>query len=110
TTKVTSGDIEQKLNANGEIKAEMIKLVVQECETKDADGKCTSYQNDADFQIQFNYLGAVEIDDPVQKLPFAVSVSTPDGRLKRCTIVETLLGGMRTAEGEFDESTGTGCP
>ncbi|NEP06477.1 MAG: prepilin-type N-terminal cleavage/methylation domain-containing protein, partial [Okeania sp. SIO4D6] len=41
--KVTSGDIEQKLNANGEIKAEMIKLVVQECETKDADGKCTSY-------------------------------------------------------------------
>ncbi|RQH20387.1 pilus assembly FimT family protein [Okeania hirsuta] len=107
---VTSGGIDQKLNANGEIKAGMVKLVVQECETKDADGKCTSYQDDADVQIQFNYLGAVEIDDPVQELPFAVSVSTPDDRLKRCTIVETLLGGMRTAEGEFDESTGTGCP
>ncbi|NET29682.1 Tfp pilus assembly protein FimT/FimU [Okeania sp. SIO1I7] len=94
---VIVNSIEQQLNANGEIKAGMVALVVKECETKDADGNCTSYKDDADDQIQFNYLGA--IDDPIQELPFAVSVSTPDDGLKRCVIIQTLLGGMRTAEG-----------
>ncbi|MDY7004123.1 MAG: prepilin-type N-terminal cleavage/methylation domain-containing protein [Cyanobacteriota bacterium] len=100
----------QSLGANSEIKPEMVKLVVQECETKDADDNCTSYKDDTDNLIKFNYLGAVAIDDPTQEIPFAVTTSTPDDGLKRCVIVETLLGGMRTAEGEFDASTGTGCP
>jgi Tfp pilus assembly protein FimT len=29
---------------------------------------------------------------------------------KQCVIVETLLGGMRTDEGEFNPTTGQGCP
>ncbi|NES02312.1 MAG: type II secretion system protein [Okeania sp. SIO2F4] len=100
----------KSLGANGEIKAGMVKLIVQECETKDADDNCTSYKGDTDNLIQFDYLGAVEISDPIQELPFAVSVSTADGGARRCVIVETLLGSMRTAEGEFDSATGTGCP
>ncbi|NES69208.1 MAG: hypothetical protein F6K24_30255, partial [Okeania sp. SIO2D1] len=89
----------QSLGANGEIKARMVKLVVQECQTTDADNNCTSYQDDTDNLIQFNYLGAVATDNPAQEIPFVVTTSTPDDQLKRCVIVETLLGGMRTAQG-----------
>ncbi|MEO9123431.1 MAG: hypothetical protein ABI262_01880, partial [Microcoleus sp.] len=32
-------------------------------------------------------------------LPFVVTVSSTGGGTKQCAIVETLLGGMRTAEG-----------
>ena len=90
---ITYGGIEQKLNANGEIKSGMLKLIAQECQTTNADGTCATYQDDTD--ITFNYLGAVE---NTQALPFAIRVSTPDDGLKRCVIVQTLLGGMRTAE------------
>ncbi|MEM1168427.1 MAG: type II secretion system protein [Cyanobacteria bacterium P01_H01_bin.35] len=109
---VTINGIEQQLNANGEIKAGMVTLVVRECQpgAKDANDNCTAYQDDGDDLIQFDYLGAVEIDDPSQELPFAVSVSKADGGFKRCVIVETILGSMRTAEGEFDSATGAGCP
>lgn len=96
---------EEKLNANGEIKAGMIKLIVKECKTPNADGTCATYQDDTD--ITFNYLGAVE---STQNLPFSVIVSTENDGFKRCVIVETLLGSMRTAEGEFNSDTGAGCP
>lgn len=82
---------EEELNANGEIKAGMIKLITSDTVTN---------------SITFNYLGAVDNTT----LPFSITVSTPEDGLKRCTIVETLLGGMRTAEGEFNPATGTGCP
>ncbi|MEB3342534.1 prepilin-type N-terminal cleavage/methylation domain-containing protein [Okeania sp.] len=92
--EVKIGDLPQeKLNANGEIKAEMVKLVVKECQTKDADNNCTAYQDVT--SISFNYLGALDNED---NLPFAVTVSTANNGFKRCVIVETLLGGMRTAE------------
>ncbi|NER04196.1 MAG: type II secretion system protein, partial [Okeania sp. SIO3C4] len=94
----------------GEIKSGMVKLVIQECETKDDDNNCISYKDDEDDLIPFSYLGAVETDNLTQEIPFAITVSTPDDGLRRCVIVETLLGGMRTAEGEFDAATGTGCP
>ncbi|MGK7919265.1 MAG: Tfp pilus assembly protein FimT/FimU [Trichodesmium sp.] len=97
---VTINGIEQNLNANGEIKAGMVELVVRECQTRDTDDNCTAYQDDGDDQIQFDYLGAVEIDAPSQELPFAVSVSTADGGFRRCVIVETILGSMRTAQGD----------
>ncbi|GGA38068.1 Tfp pilus assembly protein FimT/FimU [Okeania sp. KiyG1] len=76
---------QEELNVNGEIKAGMIKLVT----------------SDTTNSVRFNYLGAVHLDevDSTQTLPFAVTVSTPDDGLKRCVIVQTLLGGMRTAEG-----------
>ena len=80
---------EQKLNVSGEIKAGTIKLV-----TGAGDTTVT-----ADSDIVFDYQGSIKKMTPdEQKLPFTVTVSLPDGTGKRCTIVQTLLGGMRTAE------------
>ncbi|MDE5091571.1 MAG: hypothetical protein O4750_07335, partial [Trichodesmium sp. St18_bin3_1_1] len=97
------------LGAIGEIKPGMVKLSVKECETKDDDGNCKAYKDDEDRVIQFDNLGAVEVDD--QELPFAVSVSTAkEDAFKRCVIIETILGSMRIEEGEFNSSKGEGCP
>ena len=79
---------EQKLNVSGEIKAGTIKLV-----TGAGDTTVT-----ADREIVFDYQGSIKKMTPEQKLPFIATVSLPDGTGKRCTIVQTLLGGMRTAE------------
>ena len=103
----------KSLGAIGEIKPGMVKLSVKECETKNSDGNCEAYKDDEDGVIQFDNLGAVEVDDqePPQGLPFAVSVSTEkEDAFKRCVIIETILGSMRIEEGEFDSSTGEGCP
>ncbi|MGB7895020.1 MAG: GspH/FimT family pseudopilin [Microcoleus sp.] len=51
--------------------------------------------------ITFNYLGNPD------KTSFYVTVAPADGGTKQCVIVETLLGGMRTAEGN-DPANG-GC-
>ncbi|OZH52816.1 hypothetical protein AFK68_21890 [Hydrocoleum sp. CS-953] len=111
TTPIPNSDVLWKsLGANGEIKPGMVKLSIKECQTKDANDNCTAYQDDANDQIKFNHLGAVEIDDPAQELPFAVTASTTDDGFKRCVIVETILGSMRIGEGEFDSATGAGCP
>jgi prepilin-type N-terminal cleavage/methylation domain-containing protein len=80
----------------GEIKSGMVELAAGKC-TIDANDNCTGFDTaNTVTDITFNYLGAVE---NTQALPFAVKVSTPDNGLKRCVIVQTLLGGMRTAEG-----------
>jgi len=83
----------QKLNVSGEIKPGTIKLV-----TGAGDPTVT-----ADLDIVFDYQGSIKKMTPEQKLPFIATVSLPDGTGKRCTIVQTLLGGIRTAEK-------TGCP
>ena len=89
----------KSLGANGKIKPETVKLSVKECETKKSDGSCEAYKDDKDGVIQFDSLGAVKVDD--QELPFAVSVSMFLGDdFKRCVIIETVLGSMRTEEGE----------
>ena len=103
----------KSLGAIGEIKPRMVKLSVKECETKKSDGNCKAYKDDKDGVIQFDNLGAVEVDDQElpQELPFAVSVSTAkEDAFKRCVIIETILGSMRIEEGEFNSSTGEGCP
>ncbi len=87
-------NLQQKLNANGEIKTGMLKLVSGVCNSDCT--AATGFENN-NTNITFNYLGAVDNEDD---LPFAVTVSTPDDRLKRCVIVQTLLGGMRMAEGD----------
>jgi type II secretory pathway pseudopilin PulG len=49
----------------------------------------------------------------VSVAPFDTSVPSgfgPNTKGKQCVIVETLLGGMRTAEGTFNTLTGEGCP
>jgi prepilin-type N-terminal cleavage/methylation domain-containing protein len=50
--------------------------------------------NPPDNTITFDSLGATEQDD------FQVTVSLPNGNMKRCVIVQTTLGAMRTAEGD----------
>jgi len=64
--------------------------------------------------IIFNYMGAVESPKPVSSRPqpkktdgFTVTVSNPDGGLKQCVKVVTILGAMITSEGDDNP---TGCP
>ncbi|MDY6805370.1 MAG: type II secretion system protein [Cyanobacteriota bacterium] len=82
----------ESFSANGEIKPGMVKLVVGEC----TDETCGTVNTST--SITFNNLGAV--DEEENSVPFVVTVSTQDDNLKRCVIVETLLGSMRTAEGD----------
>src|SRR5919199_25028 len=42
--------------------------------------------------------------------PGTIKLSAARGGSKQCVIVETLLGSMRTDEGEFNATTGQGCP
>ncbi|MEG3919662.1 prepilin-type N-terminal cleavage/methylation domain-containing protein [Microcoleus sp. T3_A4] len=79
-------------DAGGEIKPGQVKLSVASCPPNSA---CT-----AATQLTFNYNGIVDPSNSNNPtLPFVVTVSTVNGGAKQCAIVETLLGGMRTAEG-----------
>jgi prepilin-type N-terminal cleavage/methylation domain-containing protein len=62
--------------------------------------------------ITFDYQGNPStIPFVVTVAPFDTSVPLgPNTKGKQCVIVETLLGGMRTDEGEFKTATGQGCP
>ncbi len=92
----------QSLDVNGEIKAGMIELSANVCTNND----CTSTQTDN--AIVFNLRGEVRKDtEPEQETPFVVTISRSNGQ-RRCVFVQTLLGGMRTDEGEF--ISGKGCP
>jgi hypothetical protein len=60
--------------------------------------------------IVFDYKGNVKklpSTNPAIPGRFVVSVSTVKGAAKQCAIVETIIGGMRTAQGN---APGTGCP
>ncbi|MBE9123852.1 prepilin-type N-terminal cleavage/methylation domain-containing protein [Tychonema sp. LEGE 07199] len=79
-------------DGGGEIKAKQIKLSVASCPK----GVCT----DTTQPLTFNYNGVVDINNSNNpKLPLVVTVSAVGGGIKQCVIVETLIGGMRTAEG-----------
>lgn len=56
--------------------------------------------------ITFDYQGNL----PTNTTPFSVTVAPASGGAKKCVIVETILGGMRTDEGTLNTSTGQGCP
>jgi type II secretory pathway pseudopilin PulG len=64
--------------------------------------------------ITFDYQGnASTTPFVVTVAPFDTSVPSglgPKTKGKQCVIVETILGGMRTDEGEFNTATGQGCP
>jgi prepilin-type N-terminal cleavage/methylation domain-containing protein len=97
---LATGGSTQTLNAGGEIKKGQVKL----------SASCGGASCTAPTALTFNYNGVVDpntLTNP--KLPLVVTVSTVDGGSKQCVIVETLLGGMRTAEGTFDPSKGEGC-
>jgi prepilin-type N-terminal cleavage/methylation domain-containing protein len=79
-------------NAGGEIKQGQVKLSAASCPVG---GSCT-----AATPLTFNYNGVVDpntLTNP--KLPLVVTVSPVGSNAKQCVIVETLLGSMRTAEG-----------
>ena len=93
---------EQRLDLNGEIPEGAIQIYVQANNNDDADDD----GDDAVDAITFDYMGAVEYpkpdDDinPPQSRGFTVTVSTPNGGLRRCVKVVTILGAMITAEGD----------
>jgi prepilin-type N-terminal cleavage/methylation domain-containing protein len=105
TPPLATGGTTQQLNAGGEIKAGQIQplSVGNTC----VNGVCTK---DTNRKLIFSYNGIVDPNNSNNpKLPFVVTVSAVGGT-KQCVIVETLLGGMRTAEGEYNSGTKEGCP
>lgn len=89
--QVAIGSQTQTLSANGEIKPGQVKVSTQ------MNGATSN-------SITFNYQGTVTpvpvISTPPQATDgFTVTVSTPQDTGKQCTIVQTILGTMRTAEG-----------
>ena len=82
---LATGGSTQTLDGGGEIKPDTIKLVFNAP------------------SITFDYLGNVNplppdpVDPNVSR--FVATVSTVKGAAKQCAIVETIIGGMRTAQG-----------
>ncbi|MCL2938838.1 MAG: type II secretion system GspH family protein [Trichodesmium sp. MAG_R02] len=92
---VSINNIDQTLNANGEIKAGIVELATGECA---ADDCSNGFTTDTNTNIIFNNQGIIENDD---SLPFAITTAIAEGKgAKRCVIVQTILGNMRTAEGD----------
>jgi hypothetical protein len=98
-----TGGSDQQLDGGGEIKKGQVKLSAASCPPTGA--SCT-----AATALTFNYNGVVDPDTLTNpKLPLVLTVSTVNGAAKQCVIVETLLGSMRTAEGEYKSATKDGC-
>ena len=92
---VSINNIDQTLNANGEIKAGIVELATGKCA---ADDCSNGFTTDTKTNITFDYRGVMENDD---SLPFAITTAIAEGTgAKRCVIVQTILGNMRTAEGD----------
>ena len=87
-----TGGSTQVLNAGGEVKPGTIKLTFSQPNPTPAQRSLT-----------FDYQGNPD------KPSFIVAVSPFNGGGKQCAIVETLIGGMRTAEGEYNAVTKEGC-
>ena len=90
-----TGGSEQKLDGGGEIKPGTITLLTNVTTAGGADLPLNS--------IIFDYQGNVKQFPPIGR--FVVSVSASPNGAKQCAIVETIIGGMRTAEGN-DPVTG----
>jgi type II secretory pathway pseudopilin PulG len=103
TPPLATGGSTQTLNAGGEIKPGTIALSTNAIASGDPDIPVNS--------IIFDYQGNVKKLPPstnpaIPNARFVVTVapanSKPDSAARQCAIVETIIGGMRTAEG-------TGC-
>ena len=88
----------ETFNGGGEIKPGQVQLAVNV-----GVPPATSAQR----SLIFKFNGAFDPNDNPPTLPFYVTVSTVGGGTRQCVIVDTLLGGMRTAEGNDPV---TGCP
>ncbi|WP_198012960.1 Tfp pilus assembly protein FimT/FimU [Lyngbya sp. PCC 8106] len=92
----------EEFSIEGEIDRKMVKLDMY---------NIPQGQYSLDQGIPFTDQGIVDTEKLLEEyggsLPIKVVISTPDGGLKRCVIVQTLLGAMITAEGD-DPDTGCG--
>ena len=77
----------------GELKSGMLALATGKC----TDDNCSAFETASPVtEVTFNNLGAIDDEDD---LPFAITVAIENGKsAKRCVIVQTVLGSMRTAE------------
>ncbi|MGB7710715.1 MAG: GspH/FimT family protein, partial [Microcoleus sp.] len=82
---VTIDNSTQQLNVGGEIKKDTIALTVNK------PAASTTPAN----SITFDYQGNL----PTDTIPFYVTVAPASGGAKKCVIVQTILGAMRTDEG-----------
>jgi len=94
-----TGGSELKLDAGGEIKPGTIALT-----TNATAGFYTEVPPIPANSIVFDYQGNVKKLPPstnsaIPNARFVISVSTVNGGAKQCAIVETIIGGMRAAEG-----------
>jgi type II secretory pathway pseudopilin PulG len=109
----------ETFSSGGEIKPRTIAILTNATANyNDPDGGYLVPAN----SIVFDYKGNVKqlpLDSTNKKrlvvsvAPFDTSVPSgfgPNTKGKQCVIVETILGGMRTAEGTFNASTEEGCP
>jgi len=95
----------ETFNGGGEIKPRTIALTVNR------PAGATPPPNSIIFDYQGN-LTTGTTPFYVTVAPFDTSVPSglgPNTKGKQCVIVETLLGGMRTDEGEFNATTKQGC-
>ena len=99
TPPIATGGSTQTLNAGGEIKPGTIALSTNATAAGDPDLPLNS--------IIFDYQGNVKklpSTNPAIPGRFVVTVApanaTPNSSARQCAIVETLIGGMRTAEGK----------
>ena len=97
---LANGDRAQRLDDGGQIKPGTIALLTNATAAGDPDLPLNS--------IVFDYKGNVKklpliTNSPIPNARFVVTVapanSKPDSSARQCAIVETLIGGMRTAEG-----------
>jgi prepilin-type N-terminal cleavage/methylation domain-containing protein len=99
--KLANGDTVQRLDDGGQIKPGTIALLTNNATAGDPDLPLNS--------IVFDYQGNVKKMPPSTNpaIPnarrFVVTVapanSTPNSSARQCAIIETIIGGMRTAEG-----------
>jgi prepilin-type N-terminal cleavage/methylation domain-containing protein len=98
--KLANGDTVQRLDDGGQIKAGTIALLTNATFAGDPDLPLNS--------IIFDYQGNVKKLPPSTNpaipgrfvvLTVATANAGPNGAIRQCAIVDTLIGGMRTAEG-----------
>ncbi|MEG3958084.1 transcriptional regulator [Microcoleus sp. herbarium2] len=90
----------QQLNAGGEVKPGQVQLAVIGGDTTPPAAPPAPTLTATQKSLTFKFDGAFD-PNSLPTLPFRVSVSPVNGgtKIKQCAMVETIIGGMRTAEG-----------
>ena len=95
---LATGSGTQGLNAGGEVKGGQVQLAVIGGDTTPPASPPAPTLTATQKSLTFKFDGAFD-PNSLPTLPFKVSVSPVKGGTKQCAIVETIIGGMRTAEG-----------